>query len=123
MQRQFAKDYSAAKKSPADRAALAVKLVKIAQETKDDDGVRYVLYSEARDLACQAGEWDMASGILANLRQEFAVDDLAQREAALQLLLKGALPKDVAEDAARAALAPLAECLPADRVDLAQRFV
>src|SRR5262249_5660973 len=42
-------------KKPAERGALAAKLLDMARATNDDPTGRYVLLREARDLAAQAG--------------------------------------------------------------------
>ena len=41
---------------PSAKAALAVKLLRQAAETKDDPAVRYVLLREGRDIAAKAGD-------------------------------------------------------------------
>jgi WD40 repeat protein len=120
---QFAKDYLVAKKSAAERAALAEKLVRLAHDTSDDLTARYVLFTEGRDFAAQAGKWSLAVEALDSLRNEYVVDSAVQREAALQMLLKVALTKDTAQDAAQAALATVADCLASDRIELAQSLV
>jgi hypothetical protein len=123
IQGQFAKDYLAARKSAAERAALSEKLFKLGQETSDDLDARYVLYLEARDLGCQAGNWALATQALEAIAGEYQVDGLRQREAALQLMVKSAIPKEAADEAARIALSSLAEALVADRIDEARVFI
>jgi len=54
----FKDDY--ARKAPADRAALAAKLVEQAKKTTDDRSAQFVLYREAQDLYGQAGDADSA---------------------------------------------------------------
>jgi hypothetical protein len=123
IQAQFAKEFAAAKKSSAERASLADKLFKLGRETMDDPAARYVLFSEARDLASQAGKWALAAEVLDSIRNEYTVDVLAQREAAMQMILKVSLPKDVAEDVAQAALVSSLESVTAERIGDAQRFM
>jgi hypothetical protein len=50
----FAGDYG--KTKPAERAALAVKLLRQASDTKNDPASRFVLLYEARDMAVKAGD-------------------------------------------------------------------
>src|SRR5258706_12581886 len=54
----FKEDY--AKKTPADQAALAQKLLQKGAEAGDDPTSKYVLIKEARDVAMNAGDADTA---------------------------------------------------------------
>src|SRR5438876_10969457 len=50
----FAKDYAG--HTPAQRVALAQKMLQQAGDTTDDPAARFVLLREARDLAASAGD-------------------------------------------------------------------
>src|SRR5437879_3417936 len=52
----FKDDYTAAKKRPDAALDLAAKMLKQAQETKDDPAAKYVLLRESRELAAGAGD-------------------------------------------------------------------
>jgi hypothetical protein len=48
------------KRAPAERVQLALRLLKVAQETKEDLAVRFVALREAKDMAAAAGDLTMA---------------------------------------------------------------
>src|SRR5262245_40431958 len=54
----FKEDY--AKRSPADRIALAKNLLKQGVETKDSPAARYVLFRESQEIAAKAGDIETA---------------------------------------------------------------
>jgi WD40 repeat protein len=112
-----------AKKSPADRADLAEKLLKLAAESKDDPAARYALYSEARDVAAAAGNWPIAADALEDIEAEFTVDVLPHKEAALALLVKSDLGKESAAAAAETALQGVGAAIAADELPLAAKFL
>jgi hypothetical protein len=72
-----------AKTAAADRDALARKLVAEAAGTKDDAAARYVLLSDAADLAAGAGDSETAIAAVAELGKWYAVDVIALKKAAL----------------------------------------
>jgi hypothetical protein len=76
----FKDDY--AKRAPADRVALARRLLQAGEETKDDDALRYVALREARDLAAAAGDLDTAMAAIGRLGKGFDVDVPEQEAAA-----------------------------------------
>jgi len=92
-----------ANRTPADRRALAVKLLRLGKETRDDLDARFVLFREARDLASQAGDLVTAFQAVDALAGEYAVDGLKQKVAALtavnHALNTAAAGKSVAETA------------------------
>jgi WD40 repeat protein len=112
-----------AKKSVADKVALAEKLLQLAAETKDDPAARYVLCCEARDLGAASGKWSIVADAFEQLDAGFKVDLLPQREAALQtlVLVKG-LNKETAIEATEAALQGIADAVAADKLPLANGF-
>ena len=77
----FRADY--ARRSPADRTALAEKLIRNAAETRDDPVARYVLLSEARDLAAAAGNVALAIQAIDELDRQYAIDRPASAADAL----------------------------------------
>ena len=74
----FKEEY--AKKSGPDRVALAKTLLENGEKTADDPAARWVLLGEARDVALQAGELDLALRACDALGRAFTV-----RPAALKL--------------------------------------
>ena len=90
----FREEY--AKKTPSDRVALAKILLKQAAETKDDPASRFVLMTEARDLAAEAGAADTSMRAVDEMAREFKIDVRAVRASALTLVEKAAkTPEDL----------------------------
>lgn len=77
----FKDDY--AKRTPADRQALARKMLTQALETKDDLNSRFVLLREARDLANQGGDIQTALSAVEELAKSFKIDTAAMRNTLL----------------------------------------
>jgi choice-of-anchor C domain-containing protein len=77
----FEKEY--AKKEPADMLALSADLFKEGEKTRDNPGVRFVLFRESANLAARAGDLDAAFRALGILADEFDVDGVTLRVAAL----------------------------------------
>lgn len=84
----FKDDY--AKKAPADRRALAQKLLKQAAESRDDATARYVLLREAQDLASQAGDLETAVQAIDELSRTYAVSGPDLKQGALSAIEKSA---------------------------------
>lgn len=124
IQAQFAEEYAKAKKSPAERLSLAAKLLETGRDTRDDPTARFALYREARDLALQAAQWSVAAEVIDQMQQDFDVDPLAVREQSLQILAKQTpIPLESAKEAVEAAIASIGECITADKVDGAAKFL
>lgn len=84
---QVYKDEIAGARSSAEKTALAKKLIRLAGESKEKDAEQYGLYSEAQDLAAQAGDARTAFAALDQLSARFEIDAPA---AAADLLTKTA---------------------------------
>ena len=117
----YKSDY--AKKTPAERADFAERLLKLALESKNDPADRYVLCCEARDLAAAAGKWPIVADAFEQLEAGFKVDLLPQKEAALQLVLKSGINKESATEATEAALQGISDAIAADQLPLAGSFL
>lgn len=78
----FKDDYG--RKAPQDKLALSRKMIDLAHQTKDDPAGRFVLFSQAGELAASAGSVAGAYGAIDELSREFAVDARALKSAALQ---------------------------------------
>lgn len=79
----FQKEYAAT--GWAARLALARKLYQQALQTQDDAAARYVLLSDARDIAAEAGDGELAGRAVGTLVRDFGGDEMK--------LLVGALKK------------------------------
>src|SRR5687767_7458432 len=88
----FKDDY--ARKDPASRRGLAAKLLKQAGETKDDAVARFVLLSEARDIAADAGDVRTALAAAQEQARLYAVEAAAAKRAALDRVRKNASAVD-----------------------------
>ncbi len=83
-----------AKKTAADRQALAVALLGQAGQVGDDPGGLWVLYREAQDAAVQAGDAKTAMLAVDAAAQRFDVDAFAMKSAALAAIGKAAKTAD-----------------------------
>src|SRR5437667_417142 len=80
----FKDDY--AKRSPADRGALAKNLLKQAMDTKDENAARYVLFRESQDLAARIGEIETAFRAIDEMCRIYATNSLILKNSALALV-------------------------------------
>jgi hypothetical protein len=71
----FKEEYG--RKAPADRQALAAKLLQQALESKDDPTSQYVLFEETRGLAAEGGDVPTALKAVEELSTRFAVNRAA----------------------------------------------
>ena len=72
----FKDDFADASKGPQQKMALAVKLFHKAEETNDDPTARYVLISEARDLAAKCGDSLAVADAIVLLANNYDIDDV-----------------------------------------------
>lgn len=77
-----------ARRTPAGMQALAKKLVRQAQETKDDPVSRFVLLSEAQDLSVQSGDLETAVQAIREMSLGYRVSESALKASALSGLSK-----------------------------------
>lgn len=75
-----------AKSAPKDKLALANKLSSSADETKNDDASRYVLWIKAMDLTAQAGDLDMLFFLYNKLTNNFEGDSKEEMKTHLAML-------------------------------------
>jgi hypothetical protein len=80
----FEKEYS--KSSAEDRKALAQKLLTVALPMKDDPAARYVMLTEARDLAAKVSDFDTALAAVNAITKGFAVDPVETKVEALDAI-------------------------------------
>jgi hypothetical protein len=106
IQEAFRADY--AKRTPADQAALAKKLLAEAAKVPEDPLAQYTMLSESREAAVAGGDVAGAFAAIDELDQVFAVDATALRLEALAAAVKAARTPDAARAVAEAHL-PLIE--------------
>ncbi|HEY1784923.1 MAG TPA: hypothetical protein VGG30_05210, partial [Pirellulales bacterium] len=80
----FKDDYADAVKGPPQKMALAVKLFHKAEETNDDPAARYVLISEARDLAAKCGDSLAVADAIVLLANNYDIDDVGMTLASFE---------------------------------------
>lgn len=120
IKRLFKTEY--AKPAPADRVALARTFITQAQNTKDDAVGRYVLLSQAAELAANAGEADLALQAIDQQIQNTLMDALpAKFQALTQAQLVA--PATEQEGIARACLPLLESAIAADDFEQSQRMM
>jgi len=115
----FKDDY--AKKAPADRRALALKLLQQASETSDDAAARYVLLRESQDLAAQTGDDDTAFQAIDALAKHYAVSGPELKLAALASIEKSARSPEECRRVSLAYLKVGEDVLPAGSFEAAER--
>lgn len=84
MKQVFADDY--AKHTAEGRVALAKKLLESGSTAQDDPAGRFVLWSNARDLAAAAGDFETATAAIDSLDAAYLIDATPMRIAALVAL-------------------------------------
>jgi len=92
------------KSAPADKKALAKKMLEQGRETKDDAATQYVLFRESRELSNQAGDLAAALDAIDEIAKRFAVDPVPMRTAALAASSKAAKTPEEFASAANAAI-------------------
>jgi hypothetical protein len=109
-----------AKTKPADRSALAAKLLEQAEGTKDDPGARYVLLREARGLAALAGDLDLYQKSAAAMSTNFKVSLAEAQVGAVNVLASNVVGKDRARETGEALLGSVDAAIGAGEFENAQ---
>src|SRR5205823_1696113 len=78
-----------ARRQPAEKKALAQKLLTLAGETADDAAARYVMLRDARDLAAEVGDLPLAAQAIDALARGYEVDPAAAKVALLEKVVAG----------------------------------
>lgn len=117
----FKEDY--AKKAPADLLALSQTLHRQALETNDDAAARYVMLTEAADLAARAGDLVQALKVVEDLAARYEVSSGTAKAPVFEkanAVLKG---KEESKLLAEEAQVAVGEALAADDFDAADRLI
>lgn len=117
----FKEEY--AKKTAADKAALADRMVLQSRETRDDSASRFVLLREAQELYSQAGDLERSLITIDELGKLYTIDAFVLKSAALTSATKIA---KTSEDCVRLANAQLRfseDAVQADQYDSADKAV
>jgi len=89
----FKSDY--VRKLPADRKALATKLLKLAEDTKDDPEGRFAAYQDAREFSIEGHDPSLAMQAVEGLVKEYELDPNAARLQALEKMSTAAYTSGV----------------------------
>jgi len=108
-----------AKKAPADVAILAQKLYQQGRQEQNDAKARFVLLSEARDLAAQAGDLETCLAATDELGRGFEVDGVALKSSALNKMAANVRRPEVAAPLADAFCRLAEEAVGAENYDAA----
>ncbi|MCY3021534.1 MAG: hypothetical protein NTW87_21175 [Planctomycetota bacterium] len=95
------------KKAPADRIELAKRLLKLAQDSRNDGLMYYAALREAKDLAVSGGDVETAFAAIAALEEAYTVDAPDLRVNALSNVGRAAATPEAAEKAFEAGLGVL----------------
>ncbi len=103
--------------SPEARAELIRKLIKLATETNDDPSLRYVMGTQAMDMAVKAGESDLAFEAIDGINAYFLVDGWDLKAKSLVQLSHQAKTPPLKKQIAAQALAMTETALKEDHYD------
>lgn len=112
-----------AKKTPADKRALAKKLLVQGRESSNSAATQYALLTLAVDLGIQTVDLDTCAMAMTELSNAFAIDVVAQRSASLAALTKVVKTPDDQKLLAKAYLSLADESMKVDRYDEATKAV
>jgi hypothetical protein len=112
-----------AKRSTADKTALAKKLLEQGIQTKDDPASQFVLFRESRDAAAQAGDVETAMQAIDELAARFAVDAPSMRSAAVATISKNAKSPEELTPLAKLLLKSAEDALAKDQFDAAEKGI
>ena len=116
------KDDYAQARQPEAKAALAQKLLDESQQAKDDAAASYMMFHEARDLAVDAANPELAERAIGMLAARYTIEPLPELAAALEEMAGKPHPADANRAIAEAALARVEEAQAADDFDTAKRL-
>jgi WD40 repeat protein len=120
LRERFAKDF--AKQTASERAAVAEKLLKLAEDTKDSATDRYVLWNEAVKMSVLAVKANLAAKGIDELTREFDIDPAKMKVSAYTSIAKVVQSKAGAKEVGDLALAAAREAVLADDFALALQF-
>ena len=112
-----------AKTKPADRSALAAKLLEQAEGTRDDPRARYVLLREARGLAALAGDTELYLQSATAMSTCFNVSLTEAQDGAVNVLAANVVGKDRARETGEALLGAVDAAIGAGEFEQAQHLL
>jgi WD40 repeat protein/serine/threonine protein kinase len=118
---EFKEEYT--RRTGAERLALATKLLDKAALAKDDATTRYVLFSEARDLAAAVANVPTFVRAVDAMAREFTIDPVAMKTIGLETALPAAATPAEYKAIVGLALAVIEEAAIADSFETALRLL
>ncbi len=112
----------AAAKTSAQKEDLAIKLLDKGKESTGDPGGQFALFKVARDVALQAGDSHIAFEAIDALADEFTVDGVEMKTAALAKVVSVSQRPDQHMQSAEDAMAALDEAISHDNYTAAARL-
>jgi hypothetical protein len=109
-----------ARKGPADRIALA-KLLLQSVTSQSDPAEQWVCLTQARELAAQAGDWDIAWEAIGTAGRTFECDSVAMKAALLTQAGKAVKTPEEATKVAERHLQLADEAVRQDQLDMAEK--
>lgn len=110
------------RKGRPERLSLARKLLSQATETKDDPATRFVLLSQASELAGQAGNASLALQAIGELEAGFQVDPVRLKENALEVAATNSTSAEDQQSLSEAALQVADEAISREAYDSAEKL-
>ena len=119
----FSEDYSKAKRSPAEQAALAQKLLGQGRQDQDNAAVGFVLLRDARDMAAGAGDIKTLTAAAEQMSKSYQIAPSVALLPALQTASKAALTPTAEADVVEACLASAQKLIAKDEYEAAATFM
>ena len=117
----YKKDFDARK--TRDLEALATRLFREGQKTKEDAALQYVLLREARDKAADAADADLAMKAVDEMAKHFVVNPLKEKVSTLERSEPAALSPLSSEAFVKSALLVVEDAVRQDEYDDSERLV
>lgn len=117
--REVFRDAFAAAQKPAEKGALAERLLSQAVETKDNPSARYILLVEARDLAVAAGNAAALRKAIQELANSYEIDAVAEMTKTLRGASQAVLPTGIYRELGLEAMKQSQEATTAEQYDQA----
>lgn len=117
----FKEDYAAAK-TPEARSKLAGVLLQQGRESRDEPANRYVLYTEALDLASRAGDATLTLQVIDEINRDFAIDAPELKARSLVALAENVPSKEAGKEVYDLIQPLINEAIEADQYEAAKQL-
>jgi WD40 repeat protein len=110
------------KQQPAEWTALSRKLLARGRDNREEPGLRFVSFREARDLAAQAGDFASCFRVIDEMTKAFTIEEWPMKVAAVENAVKAARSRGVSQAILETALSLFADAIQADDYDAAEHL-